>query len=168
MGIDPGLHGALCVVDMDSNSIVDMIDVPTYKKDSKSRKQGFLEFVDVHALSSAIDAYSPFVALAVLEEPGSMPEQGLESTFRFGRVCGQIHGTLAGHYVPTATVKPGVWKSALALTSNKDDSRAQASTEFPQYSDLWALKKHNDRAEAALLCVYAIKYLSKIIDLSRR
>jgi crossover junction endodeoxyribonuclease RuvC len=167
MGIDPGLHGAICVVDMDRGDIVDMIDLPTYKRPSKSRKQGFLEFIDVHKVSSLIDMYGPDTALAVLEEPGAMPNQGLQSTFTFGRTCGQIHGVLAGHYVPVALAKPAVWKNALGLTTNKDDSRELASLKFPRYIDLWALKKHNDRAEAALLTVYALKYMSKIINLSR-
>jgi crossover junction endodeoxyribonuclease RuvC len=168
MGIDPGLNGAIAVVDVDSNSIVDMIDMPTFKKPSKARKQGFFEFVDVHQLSSLIDAYSPFTALAVLEEPGAMPNQGLSSTFRFGHICGQIHGVLAGHYIPVCTTKPGVWKSALALTTDKDDSRELASKEFPAFTPLWALKKHNDRAEAALLTLYAKKYLIAIINMSRK
>lgn len=148
--------------------IIDMIDVPTFQKPTEARKQGYFEMVDVHKLSSAIDMYAPMVALAVLEEPGAMPEQGLSSTFRFGHVCGQIHGVLAGHYIPVVPVKPPVWKSALALTDNKDDSRARASIEFPAFKDLWTLKGQNDRAEAALMTVYARRYLKQIIDLSRR
>jgi crossover junction endodeoxyribonuclease RuvC len=168
IGVDPGLHGALVVVDLDTSRIVDVIDMPLYQKPSDSRAQGYLEFLDVHKLSSLIDMYAPMVAIAVLEEPGSMPEQGLESTFRFGRVCGQIHGILAGHYIPTVTIRPGVWKSALALSSNKTDSLLRANIEYPEHRDLWSLKKHSDRAEAALMVVYAKKYLSQMIALSRR
>lgn len=168
MGIDPGLGGAVAVVDMDRWALVDLIDLPVFEKPSESRKQGFMAYLDVHKLSSLIDMYAPLTALACLEEPGAMPEQGLGSTFRFGHVCGQIHGVLAGHYIPVAPVKPGVWKSALALSSNKDESRMRAGLEFPAAKDLWAKKMHNDRAEAALLCAYARKYLAPIIKLSRR
>ncbi len=168
MGIDPGLSGAVCVVDMDRHLLVDMIDIPLFRKDSSARKQGFMEHIDVHKLSSLIDMYAPLVSLACLEEPGAMPNQGLGSTFRFGHVCGQIHGVLAGHYIPTVTIRPGVWKSAMNLSSNKNDSRLLASMEFPMAKELWGLKKHNDRAEAALLAVYAKKYLGQIIKLSRR
>lgn len=168
MGVDPGFGGACAVVDMDRRLIIDMIDMPVFQKPSEARKQGFLTYLDVHKFASLIDMYAPMVALAVLEEPGAMPEQGLSSTFRFGHVCGQIHGALAGHYIPVALAKPGVWKNAMALTSNKDDSRRRASMEFPAFGGLWGLKKHNDRAEAALLCVYAHKYMTTIINLSRR
>lgn len=168
MGIDPGLSGAIAVVDLDRRVLVDMIDMPTYKKPTEARKQGYFEMLDVHRLSSAIDLYAPLTALAVLEEPGSMPGQGLQSTFRFGHICGQIHGVLAGHYVPVQPVKPAVWKSALALTSIKADSQFRADMEYPAAKSLWIQRQHNDRAEAALLCTYAHKYLAQIIEFSRR
>ncbi len=168
MGIDPGLNGAIAVVDMDNQSIVDIIDMPTFKTASKARKQGFLEHLDIHLLSSSLDFYAKFTCLAVLEEPGAMPEQGLSSTFRFGNICGQIHGVLAGHYIPVHLAKPAVWKSALNLSSDKDDSRAMATKSFEKHAPLWALKKHNDRAEAVLLTVYAQKYLAPLINISRK
>lgn len=168
MGIDPGLNGAIAVVDMDRRCLVDMIDLPTFRQESEARKQGFLSYLDVHKVSSLIDMYAPLVSLCALEEPGAMPNQGLSSTFRFGHVCGQLHGVLAGHYMPVVPVKPGVWKSALALSSNKDDSRLRASMEFPEAKGLWEKKMHNDRAEAALLCIYAMKYLKAVINLSRK
>lgn len=167
LGIDPGLNGAVAVVDLDRHSIVDMIDLPTFKKPTLARKQGFFELLDVHALSTAIDLYAPLVALAVLEEPGAMPKQGLSSTFRFGNICGQIHGVLAGHYIPTSLAKPAAWKAALGLDANKDSSRALASKEFPLAAKLWAKKKHNDRAEAALLAVFGKNYLKPLIKQCR-
>lgn len=168
MGIDPGFGGAIAVYDLDRRFLVDMIDLPLFQTATKARKQGFFNHIDIHKVSSLIDMYAPFTALAALEEPGAMPNQGLQSTFRFGHVCGALHGVLAGHYIPVAPVKPGVWKSALALSVDKDDSRRLASKEFPGCEGLWAKKMHNDRAEAALLCIYAHKYMSKLIEMSRR
>lgn len=168
MGIDPGFGGAIAVYDLDRRVLVDVIDLPLFHTATKARKSGQFAHLDIHKVSTLIDLYAPLTALAALEEPGAMPKQGLSSTFRFGHVCGALHGVLAGHYVPVVPVKPGVWKSALALSEDKDDSRRLATKEFPEADNLWGLKKHNDRAEAALLCVYAHKYLSKIIALSRR
>lgn len=167
MGIDPGFGGAIAVVDVDRNDLVDLIDMPLFQKPSAAREQGFMNHLDIHKLSSLIDLYAPLTALAVIEEPGAMPNQGLGSTFRFGHTCGQIHGVLAGHYVPVAPVKPAVWKSALALNDVKADSIVRANMEFPKFKTLWAKKMHHDRAEAALLCVYAKKYLAQIIKMSR-
>lgn len=167
MGIDPGFSGAIAVVDIDRRRLVDLIDLPLFQTETKARKSGHFNHLDVHKVSSLIDLYAPMTALAVLEEPGAMPKQGLSSTFRFGHVCGALHGVLAGHYVPVQPVKPGVWKSALGLSEDKDASRRLATREFPDFEWLWARKKDNDRAEAALLCIYAHKYLGQLIQLSR-
>lgn len=168
LGVDPGLSGAIAVIDLDTSEVIDMIDIPTYQKPTDARKQGYFEMIDVHKLAFLIDMYAPMVAIAVLEEPGAMPEQGLSSTFRFGHVCGQIHGVLAGNYIPVVPVKPAVWKSALALTGNKMDSIIRANLDYPAARELWALKKHNDRAEAALMCSYGKKYLAALIHHARK
>lgn len=168
MGIDPGLHGACAVVDCDTHRLVDLIDLPTFRTHTTARKSGHFSHLYVHKLSSLLDSYAPMVSLAVLEEPGAMPGQGLGSTFRFGHICGQIHGVLAGHYIPTVPIKPGVWKSALGLSHEKQDSIDLANKEFPAAAPAWAKLKHNDRAEAVLLAVYAKRYLQKFIALNRR
>lgn len=168
MGIDPGLTGAISVVDADSKNIIDMIDIPTFDRASDSRSSGYIRLVDIHALSSLIDVYAPHTSLAIIEEPGAMPKQGLSSTFRFGHTCGQIHGVLAGHYIPTFPVKPAVWKLALGLNSNKERVVGEASMWFPGFEYLWELKKHHDRAESAMLAVYGIKFLKNFIELGRK
>jgi len=167
MGIDPGLSGAISVVEIDSGTLIDMIDMPTYKTPTKSRKSGHFEHVDPHQLSSLLDMYAGLTSLAVIEEPGAMPRQGLSSTFRFGHVCGLIHGILAGHYVPVIPVKPAVWKGAFGLSPDKDESIAMATDEYEGFQWLWTLKKHNDRAEAALLASYGLKYLRSLVDFNR-
>lgn len=168
LGIDPGLSGAVAVVDIDANSIIDMIDMPTFQKETKSRKSGHFNMVDPHQLSSLIDSYAPYTSLAILEEPNALPGQGLSSTFRFGHVCGLIHGVMAGHYIPTAPVKPAVWKGALGLSHDKETSLALANQIYPGFSYLWKMKKHHDRAEAALMVQYGIKYLKGLIEFSRK
>lgn len=168
LGIDPGFGGAIVVYDCDRRDLVDVIDLPLYQTTTRARKSGLLNHLDIHKVSSLIDQYAPHTALCALEEPGAMPNQGLSSTFRFGHVCGAIHGVMAGHYIPVVPIKPGVWKSALNLSEDKDRSRDLASEYFANGSQLWPLKKHNDRAEAALLCIYASKYLSQVIKECRR
>jgi crossover junction endodeoxyribonuclease RuvC len=168
MGIDPGLTGAIAILDADRGTLVDMIDVPTYATPTKARKSGVFNHVDTHQVSFLIDQYAKHVALACLEEPGAMPNQGLSSTFRFGHTCGALHGVMAGHYISVVPVKPAAWKAAMGLSTDKDDSRELASRLFPGHSTLWAKKMHNDRAEAALLCVYATRYLTQLIKMARK
>jgi crossover junction endodeoxyribonuclease RuvC len=164
LGVDPGIRGAICVFDVSSDKIIDIHDIPTYKKATNARAQGFFEYVDAHLLVTLVEKYAKSVAMAVLEEPGAMPKQGLSSTFNFGHTCGIIHGALAGCYLPVVPVKPQVWKLAMGLSSDKEDTRRRASLEFPNEKVFWPLKKHHDRAEAALLALYGVKYLSKLIE----
>lgn len=168
IGVDPGLSGALVVIDLDDNQIIDVIDMPIFQTKTAARKSGHFNHLDVHKLSFMLEFYAPNVACAFLEEPGAMPDQGLSSTFQFGRVCGQIHGVMAGHNIPVYLAKPGAWKAAMGLSSNKEASRELASLIYKNGPELWPLKKHNDRAEAALLVAYGKKYLSKFIDVCRR
>lgn len=170
MGIDPGFNGAISIIEIDTLKIIDMIDMPTYVTKSTARESGKMVHLDVHALSSKVDMYAPLTRLAVLEDVMAMPEQGLSSTFRFGQVFGQIHGVMAGHYIPTVTVKPFVWKPALGLSHDKDRSRESATTIFSgrgvaNVEKLWGLKKQVDRAEASLIAYYAIRYLQNYLQI---
>jgi len=161
IGIDPGLNGAVAIIDGDSGELVEVYDMPTFNTPSKSRKQGFLSHLDVHALSSFLDPWAPYVKFAVLEEPGAMPNQGLGSTFRFGHVCGAIHGVLAGHYMTVIPVKPGAWKLAMGLGAAKTAAREATDKIYPQHKNLWKRVKDADRSEAILLCQYGARFLTK-------
>lgn len=169
VGIDPGYSGVLSVLDIDSRQIVDQFDMPIYKTPTKSRRSGSLRHLDVHKLSSFVDNYSKNIAIVVLEEPGAMPKQGLSSTFRFGHTCGLIHGVMAGHYLPVYPVKPAVWKLALGLGYIKEEALNMANKLWPSVQDQgrWALKKHHDRAESALIAYYGIIHLEKLVAMAR-
>jgi hypothetical protein len=165
MGIDPGLTGAACVLDRNSGKIIELYDLPTYTTETKARKSGEFKHLDVHKLSKWVDMYADACAVCVLEDPGAMPKQGLSSTFRFGKTCGEIHGVLAGHYVMTIPVKPSAWKAFYGLSSNKDSAKQLADEIFPSNSALWSLKKFHDRAEAAILAFYGVMYLKTFLKL---
>lgn len=165
MGVDPGLNGAICVMDTRDLSIVDMIPMPITRVASKSKSSGFIHHIDSHKIASEIDAYAPFTAMAIIEEPHAMPGQGLSSTFRFGKFCGQVQGVIAGHYIPTIPANPSVWKSALGLSWSKDLSFKAAKHYFPKYEWLWPLKKDDGKCEAALLCIYAHRHLKDFLKL---
>lgn len=168
LGVDPGFSGAIAVIDIDKQALIDLIDFPTFHTPSKSRKSGYMVHLDIHALSTMIDFYAPMTSIAVVESPFAMPRQGLSSTFRFGKTCGQIEGVLAGHYIPVIPVTPQVWKCAMGLSSDKMQSIKKAKSLFPDFKHLWNRKCYNDRAEAVLLATYGVTYLQKLISFSRK
>jgi hypothetical protein len=58
-------------------------------------------------------------------------------------------------------VPPRRWKSALQVPASKDAARFRASQLLPQAAHLWPLKKHDGRAEAALLAVFGGRQLRR-------
>jgi crossover junction endodeoxyribonuclease RuvC len=86
-----------------------------------------------------------------------MPNQGVVSMFNFGRSCGAVHGVLAALSIPYMMTRPEVWKSALGLGRDKQESLKLAKSLWPEHAHLWALRKNDGIAEAALLAHYCIK-----------
>ena len=84
-----------------------------------------------------------------------MPEQGIVSSGRFMYNAGILLGAIAAYDMTIIKVKPNVWKPALGLDRNKAKSLALAKKIFPAYKEFFKLKKHDGRAEAALIAHFA-------------
>lgn len=150
LGVDPGLTGAIAFYDPVLKSIHHVSDIPLNPKTNT---------IDLYQLSNLINGHSLSTALACVEDPSSMPGQGVVSMFTFGKVCGTINGIVASNNIPLFHVKPSVWKKILGLTSDKNLSRAMASQMFPKQADLFKRKKDDGRAEAALLAFFGTRFL---------
>jgi len=146
LGIDPGLDGALAF--MDDNELL-IYDTPTLniERNGKNKRQ-----IDLQKLLSILRIYQ--VDHCYLENVNAMPGQGVSSMFQMGRGYGQIEMGLAALYIPVTYVTPQKWKKALAVPKDKDGARQRASQLMPQWAHNWPLKKHSDRAEAALIAKY--------------
>lgn len=149
LGVDPGLGGALAVV---QDGHVETFDMPTF--DIKGKRK-----LDIALLDSIIRGIAAVrePRLAVVEDVHSMPAQGVASSFTFGYVTGVVHALLAAHKIPVHLVSPGAWKRVMGLSADKDASRQLASRIFPASVAHWARKKDDGRAEAVLLAHYGSK-----------
>lgn len=150
LGIDPGLSGALAYFNYQLNEIHSLHDMPIHEIKGKRH-------LDYYALTRLIKTYSPSTAFAVIEDVSAMPGQGVTSMFRFGQAFGVAQGAVAAAEIPMTFVRPSVWKSAMNLSHDKDDSRRKASHLFPKDIEKWARKKDDGRAEALLLAVFAAR-----------
>jgi Holliday junction resolvasome RuvABC endonuclease subunit len=148
LGIDPGLSGALAF--MDDELLI--YDIPTFEitRNGKNKRQ-----IDLQALLSILKMLP--VEKASLENVNAMPGQGVSSMFQMGRGYGQIEMALAACNIPVTYVTPQVWKKALQVPKDKDGARQRASQLMPQWAYNWDLKKHDGRAEAALIALYGSK-----------
>ena len=154
LGIDPGLEGALAILDNDGNLAVH--DIPTLEiMVGKKRKR----FIDHHALDNLFAGIRGNVMVVYLEQATSMPQQGVTSVFNFGVVFGSLRQALASHQFEIELVLPRVWKKALHLRKGKDASLQRASELLPKHWAMWNLKKHHNRAEAALIAWYGLQQI---------
>jgi hypothetical protein len=69
-------------------------------------------------------------------------------------------GVIAARSIPLTLVPPVRWKRALAVPKAKDGARARASQLLPGAAHQWQLRRHDGRAEAALLALYGARQLS--------
>lgn len=149
IGIDPGYTGAISFLwGVDNNLAIHDMPICQYN----GRK-----VVDGSKLAALLQRMVPEIlgATGVIEDVHAMPEQGVTSTFRFGYGAGVVRGVLDALGIPVLMVKPGVWKMALNLSSDKKQSLALAKTVFPLYEHYFRRQKDDGRAEAALIAYHA-------------
>lgn len=144
LGIDPGLSGALALLEGEA---LEVHDIPTLQIGTKRQ-------IDEYALARLIDALSHRVKEVWLEQVGTRPGEGAVGAFSFGKGYGLIRGVCAANFLPIHDVTPATWKRALRVSGDKDEARARASALFPRHGQNWPLKKHDGRAEASLIALY--------------
>lgn len=151
LGLDPGLSGAIALLDAKAMAVVTIFDMPTFEITVSKKKRRQLDF---YALARWLDLHAGSIVKATLEDPGPMPNDGPIQAFSFGTSCGAAKMAVAAHMIPMQLLKPADWKAAFRLTKDKDASRKLATLRFPQAGALFARKSDDGRAEAALLALY--------------
>jgi crossover junction endodeoxyribonuclease RuvC len=133
--------------------LVQVFDMPVVKvvSDGKAKRR-----VSAEMLASELRLYNVHTTIAVVEQVGAMPGQGVTSMFAFGQSFGMVLGVLAGLAIPTTTVSPATWKKALKLNAGKDGARAKAAQLWPSHASEFKRVKDDGRAEAALIAYWGI------------
>jgi crossover junction endodeoxyribonuclease RuvC len=149
VGIDPGLSGAVAVLD-DDGRLVALHDTPTLTlRVARGTRQAY----DLPGLVALVQPYARDSVHAILEESQAMPGQGVRSMFTTGLGFGIWLGILAALQIPYTRIRPADWKRALGLLGkDKEHARLRAQQIFPR-ADLRRKKDHG-RAEAVLLAWY--------------
>jgi hypothetical protein len=142
LGADPGLQGAIALLDGDTPLIFDM---PLHKHDKSS--------VDAGALYQLLQPYVGQLEVAVVEQVTSRPRQ--KGVFNFGVSTGKLVAVIEALGIPLKRVSPAKWKVQLGLRGlEKDASIALAKQLCPAAVPLLTLKKHDGRAEALLMALH--------------
>lgn len=149
LGCDPGLTGALALHDT-VEGVLTLHDTPVNHVRTSSRKER--DEIDAAALASLVRDLCPDVA--VVEQVGAMPGQGVTSMFRFGYSFGVLLGVLSACGVATHLVVPQVWRRRVRVPAGKDGSRLRAGQLFPRNANEFRRVKDHGRADAALVAFY--------------
>lgn len=147
-GIDPGLTGALAVLDFQDFHL-HLWDTPTVsvKVGDKIRKR-----CDPEAF---VNAFSHFpLDYATIENVQSTPNDGHVGAFTFGKVTGIAIGIAAGLDIPLASVAPAKWKMQMQVPADKKAAKFRASELFPHCVSGWSREMDHGRAEAAIIALY--------------
>lgn len=149
LAIDPGLNNGIAVLDIERRLLL-ATEIPAIG-DGANKRLNLASFADIIA--------QLHVGHAVIEDVSAMPNQGVSSTFRFGRAAGAVEGALAALKLPTAFVRPVVWKRAIGAKAKRDeDVRALAIQTWPDQAHRFARKCDHNRAEAALIGLWFLQH----------
>lgn len=148
-GIDPGLTGALAVLDF-QNYRLHIWDTPVnlVKVGDKTRKR-----CDEIAYREALDTYD--LDLCMIERVQSTPNDGHVGAFTFGKVTGIAIGLIVGLDIALAEVTPAKWKMQMGVPADKEAARYRATDFFPNCGDAWRRQMDHGRSEAAIIALYA-------------
>ena len=143
IGIDPGsVSGALGAIKHDG-SYLDSFNI-------EHQDKHILALVFKSRILSIVDPKEG--AEICMEQVHSMPNQGVSSTFSFGRAVGVISAVCELTNYPFHLVTPQRWKKHFALSADKNEALDLARKLFPKAS--LKLKKDINRAEALLIARY--------------
>ena len=151
IGIDPGIGGALTL--MDEGFVLSIVDMPIIMNGTKST----INEVELGYVLRQWVQHKNSVR-GVVERVGPRPGEGAAGAFSFGNSFGCLRGALGALSIPFFLVMPAVWKRAMHCPAEKDGARLRAGQLLPAHAHHWPLKKHDGRAESALIALYAHQF----------
>jgi crossover junction endodeoxyribonuclease RuvC len=147
LGIDPGAHGAVAVLDEDGG-LLEVVDMPaTVEANGRTATNAPL-LAGILARTHGRIAFCEFVA--------ARPTDAKVAAFSFGRARGCIEGICGALGLPIVFLTPPSWKRLADIPSgseNKDLARTRAIARWPAHAELFRRKA----AEAALIGVAGLK-----------
>ena len=149
-GIDPGVSGAICV--LENKKVLEVYDMPTMIDGKKNKKQ--VNGSQIANIFKEIINTEDEITV-IVEHVNAMPGQGVTSMFNFGQSFGVIKGVCSALSLPIYFIRPTKWKKHFNLINvNKDASRTTAIEIYPEISNKLSRKKDSNRADAILIARY--------------
>lgn len=153
IGIDPGLAGAIALVDLDGE-LHDVLDMPKMVTGKRASGTPKYQVDDQKVRDIFVNWQADDDLVCMIERVQSAPGGGATSMFTFGEGFGLVKGVMTGLDIDYHLVTPAKWKKHYDLGRDKDSSLDLARTLWPNFQEQFKLKKYDGRAEAALLALY--------------
>ena len=147
IGIDPGLSGAIAI--LENKKVLKIFDIPVMSEGKKNKRQlNSAQLVNI--VKENINNNEEIAV--VVEQVNAMPGQGVTSMFNFGQTFGAIKGVCAALRLPIYFVRPSKWKKHFELiNSSKDASRTKVIEMYPYLSNQLSKKKDVNKSDAILI-----------------
>ena len=146
-GIDPGLSGAIAILEDDK--VLDVVDIPVMSEGKKNKKQLNSAHLAQYIENNILDVNKTIV---VVEQVNAMPGEGVTSMFNFGQTFGAIKGISAALKLPIFFVRPSKWKKHFELLkASKDASRTKTIEMYPSLANKLSRKKDVNKSDAILI-----------------
>jgi len=147
IGIDPGLSGAIAV--LEDIKVLSLFEMPVMAEGKKNKRQlNSAQLVNIIKENTNDDED----IAVIVEQVNAMPGQGVTSMFNFGQTFGAIKGVCAALGLPIFFVRPSKWKKHFELiNSSKDASRTKVIEMYPSFSKQLAKKKDVNKSDAILI-----------------
>lgn len=150
IAVDPGLHGAVCILQPHDLRVV---DTPTFLVKATRTKAEY----DLPAMWALVREWQQYPEVQVfIEAVHAMPMNGCIGNFRLGYGLGLWVAFCTSMSLSYTLVAPQRWKKVMLPDMGKDKgaARLRAMQLFPDYAQLFSRVKDADRAEAALIAEY--------------
>jgi crossover junction endodeoxyribonuclease RuvC len=151
LGIDPGAHGAIAVLD-ESGELLEIHDMPSTPEPNGRTATNAPLLAGILARSHARTAFCEYV--------GARPTDAKAAAFAFGRARGVIEGCAGALGLPIVFLTSPTWKRLANIPAgagNKDLARTRAIARWPARADLFKQKMDVDRAESALIALAGLQ-----------
>lgn len=166
IGVDPGVTGGLAAIVATGDgqsALIEKMRMPV-EIVGKKTKVACANRVDIWFNHLFRMTYT--IRGIVVEQNSAMPGQGVTSMFSFGRSTGVVEAVAKIYAARSGDcfrhVTPSKWKRDLQFGtgSGKDQSLMRAEQYWPSQRCLWAVKRNDGIAEAALMAKWGLDQAS--------
>jgi crossover junction endodeoxyribonuclease RuvC len=154
-GLDPGLNGALAVLD-DSGGVSSVLDLPVHIVGTARGKRR--AELDTHRIAELLR--STPVDHVFIEQVSAMPKQGVTGVFRFGYSAGVLDGIVVTLGLPLTFVRPQAWQRHHGIRGSADEARRRCLQLYPSIGEQLRRVKDCHRADAILIAAYGLATLT--------